>query len=65
MGKVILEPAKVIVFVSGGVVQGAYSNEPNIKLEVWDYDDKRESGKSTLKLEKEFEKLIKGMESIY
>jgi hypothetical protein len=36
--KACLRPAEVVVYVSGGCVQGARSTVPGIPIEVWDMD---------------------------
>lgn len=36
---------KVIVVMVGGVIQSAFSHNPNLELEVLDWDDEEEEGR--------------------
>jgi|GEM_PF-4673120 len=63
---------KVVVCVEGGGVTGIYSDDKNIEVIVWDWDDKRdepytenEAGESTDPITVEFDNLTKDMEIIY
>jgi hypothetical protein len=58
---------KVVVTVEGGVIQGAYSNDPNVDLAVWDWDEKEEqSSESDMELlSDKFEKLTEGFSDIW
>ena len=48
--------SKVIVYVEGGVVQTARSNDPDIELEVFDYDNKKD-GQNRAEIENEWSAL--------
>jgi hypothetical protein len=57
-------PVKVVATVEGGVVQGAYSSDPGVTFEVWDWDDKEQEC-SQAQAERKFNKLTKGLGIIY
>jgi len=61
---------KIVVNVVGGVVQGIWSDNPNTKVKLFDYDvfdhePTNERGQSLKEQEKIEINLIKNMESIY
>jgi hypothetical protein len=51
--------SKVYIGVQGGVVQEAYSNNPDIKVEVWDWDNIfcKETNKDVEKLEMQWQNI--------
>jgi len=61
--------AEIIVYVEGGVVQGAMGSLPEgveVALEVFDVANmKAEAEMSRDDIEKEWEELIKGMKVVY
>jgi hypothetical protein len=60
------DQTKVVVCVEGGVVQGAFSTDKSIDLEVWDWDDKAESEEDTSEiLSDKFEKLTESMAPVW
>ena len=61
---------KIVVNVVGGVVQAIWSDIPDIKVHLFDYDvfdheRKNESGQTKEQQENLEEKLIKNMSEIY
>ena len=61
---------KILVNVVGGVVQGIWSDNPNIEVKLFDYDvfdhDRiNERGQTKEQQENLEEKLIKNMKAIY
>ena len=61
---------KIVVNVVGGVVQAIWSDNPNIEVNLFDYDvfdheRKNESGQTKEQQENLEEKLIKNMSEIY
>lgn len=46
---------KVLISISGGVVTGVFSNDPDLKVEINDYDNARESEEDFDAKEKEME----------
>ena len=61
---------KIVVNVVGGVVQAIWSDNPDIKVNLFDYDvfdheRKNESGQTKEQQENLEEKLIKNMSEIY
>jgi len=61
---------KIVVNVVGGVVQAIWSDNPDIKVNLFDYDvfetqEKNESGYTKEQQENLEEKLIKNMSEIY
>jgi len=61
---------KIVVNVVGGVVQGIWSDNPNIEVKLFDYDvfdhDRiNERGQTKEQQENLEEKLIKNMKAIY
>ena len=61
---------KIVVNVVGGVVQGIWSDNPNIEVKLFDYDvfdhDRiNERGQTKKQQENLEEKLIKNMKAIY
>ena len=61
---------KIVVNVVGGVVQAIWSDNPNIKVNLFDYDvfdHKRKNDRGQTKKQQENleEKLIKNMNAIY
>jgi len=61
---------KIVVNVVGGVVQAIWSDNPDIKVHLFDYDvfdhkGKNESGRTKEQQENLEEKLIKNMSEIY
>ena len=61
---------KIVVNVVGGVVQGIWSDNPNIEVKLFDYDvfdhDRiNERGQTKEQQENLEEKLIKNMNAIY
>ena len=61
---------KIVVNVVGGIVQGIWSDNPNIEVKLFDYDvfdhDRiNERGQTKEQQENLEEKLIKNMKAIY
>ena len=61
---------KIVVNVVGGVVQAIWSDNPHIKVNLFDYDvfetqEKNESGYTKEEWEEKQSKLIKNMSEIY
>ena len=61
---------KIVVNVVGGVVQAIWSDNPDIKVNLFDYDvfetqKKNESGYTKEEWEEKQSKLIKNMREIY
>ena len=61
---------KIVVNVVGGVVQAIWSDNPDIKVNLFDYDvfetqEKNESGYTKEEWEEKQSKLIKNMSEIY
>ena len=61
---------KIVVNVVGGIVQGIWSDNPNIEVKLFDYDvfetqKKNESGYTEKEWETREKKLIKNMKPIY
>tara|TARA_R110000751_G_C13496892_1_gene449852 strand:- start:40 stop:234 length:195 start_codon:yes stop_codon:yes gene_type:complete len=61
---------KIVVNVVGGVVQAIWSDNPDIKVNLFDYDvfetqKKNESGYTKEEWEEKQSKLIKNMSEIY
>jgi hypothetical protein len=61
---------KIVVNVVGGVVQAIWSDNPDIKVNLFDYDvfetqEKNESGYTKEQQENLEEKLTKNMKAIY
>ena len=61
---------KIVVNVVGGVVQGIWSDNPNTKVKLFDYDvfdhePTNERGQSLKEQEKIERNLIKNMKEIY
>jgi hypothetical protein len=61
---------KIVVNVVGGIVQGIWSDNPDIKVtlfdyDVFDYDRINERGQTKEQQENLEEKLIKNMKAIY
>ena len=61
---------KIVVNVVGGVVQAIWSNNSDIKVNLFDYDvfetqEKNESGYTKEEWEEKQSKLIKNMSEIY
>lgn len=54
---------KVIIHVEGGNVTGVMSNQ-NIKVEIFDVDNLKVEGSSVKDIDKEWEKVTKGMEEV-
>lgn len=53
-----MDPVKIAIYVSGGVVQGVVSNHPNISVETFDVDDKQADGKSEEDINNDWETRI-------
>lgn len=47
---------KVIIAVSGGVVTGCRSTEPNVEIELFDQDNLKEEGKYSYQIDEMWEK---------
>ena len=64
-------PVRVLATVEGGVVQGAYSNDPGVVFDVWDWDDKDEEQTGrTMEIKRgkacrKWERVSKGLAIIY
>ena len=61
---------RIVVTVGGGVVQSIHSNNPNIKVDLFDYDifdyeAKNEKNKTKKQQQNLEDKLIKNMNEIY
>ena len=61
---------RIVVTVVGGVVQSIHSNNPNIKVDLFDYDifdyeAKNEKNKTKKQQQNLEDKLIKNMNEIY
>ena len=61
---------KIVINVVGGVVQAIWSDNPDIKVNLFDYDvfetqKKNESGYTKEEWEEKQSKLIKNMSEIY
>ena len=61
---------KIVVNVVGGIVQGIWSDNPNIEVKLFDYDvfetqKKNEGGYTEKEWETREKKLIKNMKAIY
>jgi len=56
---------KIVVCARGGVVQNVYTDDKNVAVMVWDWDDKAEEFNDPNKCMKEFDKVTEGMENVY
>ena len=56
---------KILVYVEGGVVQSVLSDNPNIKVEVFDVDNLKTEDISKKDIQKEWGKKAEGMVDIY
>ena len=53
---------KILVVVSGGVVQGVYSSKENLKVDILDFDNNENLDDQSAKME--FEKRKQGLKEI-
>lgn len=56
---------RVVIHVEGGVVQEVYSNDPDIDIELIDFDNMEAEGHSSKFRDVEFKRAIKGLKCVF